>query len=102
MVELTDIPFVQPLAEWIWGEEDAPLCLSEVPFLSGPCFSQLVAKAFGVVIIVASMLNKIPIMRNMINSQSAAGISLNSLYGESLVYANCALYGLLLGHPFTA
>jgi len=102
MVDLIDIPFVQPLAEWIWGEEDAPTCLSEVPFLGVPCVSQLVTKAFGILIIVASMLNKIPIMRNMINSQSAAGISRNSMYGESMVYANCALYGLLSGHPFTA
>jgi len=99
MVGLIDIPFVQPLAEWIWGEGDASTCLSE---LSVPCFSQLVTKAFGIVIIMASMLNKIPIMRNMNNSQSAAGISRNSLYGESMVYANCALYGLLSGHPFTA
>lgn len=102
MVEIIDIPFAMPLAEWIWGEEDALACLSGVPFLSKPCFSQLVAKAFGIVIILASMLNKIPVMRNMINSQSAAGISRNSLYGESMVYANCALYGLLSGHPFTA
>jgi len=102
MVELIDIPFLRPLAEWIWGEEDAPGCMSEVPLLGVPCFSQLVTKAFGIVIIVASMLNKIPIMRNMINSQSAAGISRNSLYGEWMVYANCAVYGFLSGHPFTA
>ena len=101
-MELVDIPFVKPLAEWVWGPEEAPKCLSEVPLLGVPCLSQLVTKAFGVAIIVASMLNKIPIMRNMINSQSAAGISRNSMYGESMVYANCALYGLLSGHPFTA
>ena len=102
MVKLIDIPFVQPLADWVWGEKDSPVCLSELPLLGVDCFSQLVTKAFGIVIILASMLNKIPIMRNMYNSQSAAGISRNSLYGESMVYANCALYGLLSGHPFTA
>lgn len=98
-----DIPFVKPLAEWIWGAEGgAATCLQEAPFLGVDCFSQLVTKAFGILIIVASMLNKIPIMRNMQKSQSAAGISRNALYGETLVYANCALYGLLSGHPFTA
>lgn len=102
MVALVDIPFVQPLAEWIWGAEDAPTCLSEVPFISVPCFSQLMTKALGVAIILGSMLNKIPIMLNMMNSQSAAGISRNSLYGEAMVYSNCAMYGLLSGHPFTA
>ncbi len=102
MVDLIDIPLVKPVAEWIWGPEEAPTCLSEFPLLSVPCISQLAAKALGVLIIVASMLNKIPIMKNMMGSQSAAGISRNSLYGEALVYANSALYGLLSGHPFTA
>ncbi|VEU43604.1 unnamed protein product [Pseudo-nitzschia multistriata] len=102
MVEITDIPFVKPLAEWIWGEEGSSSCLSQVPFLSGPCLSQLLTKALGVLIILASMLNKIPIMVNMLKAQSAAGISRNSLYGEAIVYANCALYGFLSGHPFTA
>lgn len=102
MVEIIDIPFVKPLAEWAWGPEEAPICLSELPLLGMACFSQLLAKAFGIVIIVASMLNKIPIMKNMMSSQSAAGISRNALYGEAMVYANCAMYGLLSGHPFTA
>uniref|UniRef100_A0A7S0UFM2 Mannose-P-dolichol utilization defect 1 protein homolog n=1 Tax=Pseudo-nitzschia delicatissima TaxID=44447 RepID=A0A7S0UFM2_9STRA len=102
MIELIDIPLVKPVAEWIWGLEDAVTCLSEVPLLSAPCLSQLFAKALGVVIIIASCLNKIPIMKNMVSAQSAAGISRNSLYGEALVYANSALYGLLSGHPFTA
>ncbi|OEU15698.1 hypothetical protein FRACYDRAFT_143087, partial [Fragilariopsis cylindrus CCMP1102] len=66
------------------------------------CFSQLLTKAVGVAIIFGSMLNKVPIMRNMINSQSAEGMSRNSLYGELIVYANVAMYSHLLGHPFTA
>lgn len=102
MVQIIDIPFVKPLAEWAWGPDEANVCISELPLLGVACFSQLLAKAFGIVIIVASMLNKIPIMRNMMGSQSAAGISRNALYGEAMVYANCAMYGLLSGHPFTA
>lgn len=102
MVALIDIPLVLPLAEWIWGTEAAPVCLSEIPFLGGSCLSQLLTKALGILIICGSMLNKIPIMINMINAQSAAGISRNSLYGEAMVYANCAMYGFLSGHPFTA
>uniref|UniRef100_A0A7S4EL19 Solute carrier family 66 member 3 n=2 Tax=Pseudo-nitzschia australis TaxID=44445 RepID=A0A7S4EL19_9STRA len=102
MVALIDIPFVQPLAEWIWGEEDASTCLSEVPFISAACFSQLVTKGLGITIIFGSMLNKVPIMVNMIKSQSAAGISRKSLYGEAMVCANSAMYGFLSGFPFTA
>jgi mannose-P-dolichol utilization defect 1 len=110
MVALADIPGVLPLAGWIWGggsgtagEVVSPeMCLSQIPLLSGGCLSQLVAKALGVAIIVGSCLNKVPIMINMLNAKSAAGISGNSLYGEAVVYANGAMYGFLEGHPFTA
>ena len=102
MVELSDFPFVVAVAEFIWGESAALTCLAEAPFLGSDCLGRLATKAFGILIIVASMLNKIPIMRNMTQSKSAAGISRVSLYGESMVYANCAMYGFLSGHPFTA
>eukprot|EP00536_Pseudo-nitzschia_multiseries_P007973 jgi/Psemu1/256770/estExt_Genewise1Plus.C_1930037 len=90
------------MAEWVWGEEDAPTCLSKFPLIGASCFSLLVTKALGIAIILASMTNKVPIMANMMKAQSAAGISRNSLYGEAVVYANSALYGFLSGHPFTA
>jgi len=102
MVDPLNTSLMKSLAEWIWGADNSTACLQEVPFLGMDCFSQLVTKAVGILIIVASMLNKIPIMRNMKKSQSAAGISRNSLYGELMVYSNCALYGFLSGHPFTA
>jgi hypothetical protein len=54
-------------------------CLSQLPLLGMPCFSQLLTKALGVAIILGSMLNKVPIMINMLRAQSAAGISRNSL-----------------------
>lgn len=107
MVALIDIPFVLPLAEWIWGADASSdvspeICLSQVPLISVSCFSQLFTKALGVAIILGSCLNKVPIMINMMKSQSAAGISRSSLYGEAVVYANGAMYGFLEGHPFTA
>ena len=91
-MKITDIPLVVPLADWIWGsttmkkDDDDDIvvvspdvCLSQLPFLGMPCFSQLLTKALGVAIILGSMLNKVPIMINMLRSQSAAGISRNSL-----------------------
>jgi mannose-P-dolichol utilization defect protein 1 len=107
MVALIDIPLVLPLAKWIWGgavtEEVSPeICVEQIPFISSGCFTPLLTKALGVVVILGSCLNKIPIMLNMMKTQSAAGISRNSLYGEALVYGSCALYGFLSGHPFTA
>jgi mannose-P-dolichol utilization defect protein 1 len=107
MVAITDIPFVVPLAEWIWAadksEDVSPeICLSQVPIISSGCFSQLLTKALGMAIILGSCLNKMPIMINMMNNKSAAGISRNSLYGEAIVYACGVFYGFLEGHPFTA
>ena len=65
---LKDLPLVMPLANWIWSSE-AELCLDEIPFLGGQCFSLLLTKALGTGIILGSCLNKTPIMRNMMQSQ---------------------------------
>lgn len=104
MVDLSTLPLVMPLAAWIWeGSEASPeVCVSEIPFLSSECFSQLVAKALGVLIILGSCVNKVPLIMNMMNSKSAAGISRNSLYGEALVYACGVLYGFLFQYPFSS
>ena len=115
-VTITDL--INWFATWVWGsgtkgdgeddgtasDEDfsAEICLSQVPFLSVPCLTQLLSKGLGLAIIAGSCLNKIPIMVNMMKSQSAAGISRNSLYGEAIVYANGAMYGYLYGYPFTS
>jgi hypothetical protein len=69
-MKLQDIPLVMTLAEWIWGGDkaehvSAEFCLSEFPFFSSGCFSQLLTKALGTAIILGSCLNKTPIMMNM-------------------------------------
>jgi hypothetical protein len=85
MVTLQDLPFVSAIAEWIWGgtvqnEKISPdICLSQLPLLGMDCFKQLLSKCLGLAIIGGSMLNKLPIMINMWSSQSASGISRNSL-----------------------
>ncbi|KAG7351072.1 PQ loop repeat domain containing protein [Nitzschia inconspicua] len=107
MVTLQDVPFVSAIAKWIWGgaqnEKVSPdICISQFPFLHIECFKQLLSKCLGLAIIGGSMLNKLPIMINMWGSQSASGISRNSLYGEAVVYANGSLYGYLLQYPFSS
>jgi len=120
MVKLQDLPLVMPMAEWVWGvsttasslEDDntidqavtvsAEICLDMFPFFNGACFSQLLTKALGVAIILGACLNKAPIMRNMLQAQSAAGFSRLGMYSETLVYANGAAYGMLESHPVTA
>jgi len=114
---LLDIPFIVALAEWVWTvemtEEDegapvvlpktsAELCLSTLPLMNGDCWSQLIVKGLGIAIILGACLNKAPIIRNILANQAAAGLSRASIYGETLMYANSAAYGQLLGHPFSA
>lgn len=85
MVTLGELPFVSAIAEWIWGGSvqnetvSADICLSQLPFLHMECLKQLLTKGLGMAIIGGSMLNKLPIMINMWSSQSASGISRNSL-----------------------
>mmetsp|Transcript_3546 Transcript_3546/g.7345 ORF Transcript_3546/g.7345 Transcript_3546/m.7345 type:complete len:268 (+) Transcript_3546:92-895(+) len=112
MVQLEDLPFVIPLAEWVWGADPSNdvsphMCIDHLPFSLGPfigggCLSQLITKGLGVAIILGSCLNKTPIMANMMQSKSSVGFSRVSMYSESFVYANGAAYGLLASHPVTA
>jgi len=104
---LLESPVVVSLATWVWGdaesEASASVCLKGFPFwMPMACWSQLVVKGLGVGIILGSCLNKLPIIRNILSSHSAVGLSRPSVYGEIVVYANCALYGLLEHHPFSA
>ena len=111
-MKLQDIPFVLPLAEWVWGADTSTqvspdICLDHIPFglgefIGGGCLSQLITKGLGVAIILGSCLNKTPIMANMMASKSSAGFSRIAMYSESFVYANGAAYGILESHPLTA
>ena len=80
----------------------AEQCLEAVPLMPGGCWSRLIAKGLGLAIIVGACISKTPMMLNLWNSQSAAGLSKQSLYGEVVLVANSAAYGMLQGHAFTA
>jgi mannose-P-dolichol utilization defect protein 1 len=102
---LLDVPLVVSLAEWVWGGDpdvSPDFCVKNLPFMNLECWSRLIVKGLGIAIILGSCLNKAPVMVNIMNAKSTRGLSSVAIYGETLVYANGALYGLLLGHPFTA
>jgi hypothetical protein len=104
---LLDVPLVMSLAAWTWGQNSddqvsAELCVETLPFMNGGCWSQLVVKGLGIAIIAGACFNKAPIMINILNSKSTAGLSRTALYGESICTANAAFYGMLEGHPLTA
>lgn len=111
-MKLQDVPFVLPIAVWVWSADSSDLvspelCLDHLPFglgdfIGGGCLSQLITKALGVAIILGSCLNKTPIMANMMNSKSSVGFSRMAMYSETFVYANGAAYGILEAHPLTA
>jgi mannose-P-dolichol utilization defect protein 1 len=104
MIDFANLPLAMPLAVLFWGGSDVSpeACLADLPFLGGACLSQLLAKALGLAIILGSCINKVPLVRNMKNSKSAAGISRNSLYGEALVYGCGVYYGLLQNYPVSS
>lgn len=102
---LTDLPIVIYIATWVWGEDTTVTpqkCLDTLPIMLGPCWTGLLAKGIGVAIILAACINKLPIILNLLSSRSAEGTPSSAVYGETLVYANSAVYGWLNQHPFTA
>jgi len=112
---------VRLFANWAWDNHPSPdvapeICLpifggtttslASVPGLlivmSVPCFLQLLSKAAGMLMILGACLNKAPIVFNLMKSKSAEGMSRVAIYLDLIVNANCAMYGMLEGHPFTA
>ena len=94
-------------SEYIWGsaldESVSPeICVASLPYLQSNCLSILVTKMIGCVIIFGAFMNKAPIFFNIYKTQSGAGISMGSVYAESIMYSNAAFYGILRGNPFTS
>lgn len=104
---LLEIPIIASSARWIWGVDEADgvspkICLESLPFMNQGCWSGLLVKIVGVAIICGSFLNKAPVIRNILASKSTVGLARFSVYGETVVYANCAFYGILEGLPISA
>jgi mannose-P-dolichol utilization defect 1 len=103
---LLEIPLVMSLAEWIWGGDSgdgaATFCVESLPWMNSECWSRLIVKGLGIAIILGACLNKAPVMLNIMRAKSTQGLSSTAVYGETLVYANGAFYGMLSGHPITA
>lgn len=94
-------------SEYIWSNAldktvNPEVCVASLPFLEYNCFTVLITKLIGIAIICFSSINKAPVFFNIINTQSGAGISMNSIYAESIMYSNAAFYGILRGNPFTS
>lgn len=102
---LFDSPLVVSLAEWVWGKDphvSPDFCINILPWMDTACWSGLIVKGLGIAIILGSFLSKAPVMLNIMNAKSTKGLSSVAIYGETLLYVNGALYGLLSGHPITA
>lgn len=107
MGALANNPFILSLAAWAWESDPSPLvtpttCLESLPLLSTPCLTRLIAKGIGIGIILASCINKAPVLRNILKAKSVAGLSVGGSYGEVIMYSNAAFYNILRGNPFTA
>lgn len=94
-------------SEYVWGsaldENVTPeICVASLPFLESNCLSVLITKVIGLAIICFASINKAPVFFNILNTQSGAGISMGSVYAETIMYSNAAFYGVLRGNPFTS
>lgn len=95
-------------SEWAWGggnggpEVTPDICLSSLPFFTGPCLSSLITKLIGLAIIAGACLNKLPVLLSVRSNQSVAGFATSAIYGEVIMYSNSVNYGVLRGNPFTA
>jgi len=115
MIDKSSVRTIEKIAinigNQIWGsdttaEVNSGICLMDFPRnlmnISSPCLTTLLAKLLGLAIIAGACLNKAPIIRNVLVNQSVAGLSLQALYGEVIMYGNSAMYGYLQNAPFTA
>ena len=88
-------------AVWAWGDNPNPevspeVCLSNLlPIPPVPCIFALAAKAIGLAIIAGAVLNKAPVIINILSNKSVAGMSAAAVYAETIMYANSALYSFL-------
>lgn len=83
---LTVVLFLSLFAE-ILGDDDHvsfTSCLETVPFMNGPCWSHLIVKGLGILIILGACLSKAPVMLNIFNSKSSEGLSRGAAYGEAI------------------
>jgi mannose-P-dolichol utilization defect protein 1 len=103
---LLKAPGIMALAAWVWGNDpdvtSPEHCLASLPWMPEACWSRLLVKALGLLIILGSFLNKLPIILNIWRSRSTAGLSRASVYGEIAIYLTGALYGALEGYPISA
>ena len=95
------------LARWVWEDDPDPtvspeVCLEAIPFMPEGCWGRLIAKGLGIGIILGACISKVPMIVNLWQSKSTAGLSKQGLYAEVVLVANTAAYGMLEGHPFTS
>lgn len=108
MEALKESPIVVAFADWVWGGEASSdvvspeVCLQHIPLLTGGCFTGLLVKGIGVAIIVLAFLNKAPVIRNIVKSQSAVGFTQLGVYSDIILVSNCAFYGFFNQQPITA
>ena len=117
MKSFLGLPWLVSFAEWIWTVDvdidvdpddehvvavSAEFCLSSLPWMNGDCWKRLIVKGLGVAIILGACLNKAPVIRNIVSNRAAVGLSRGAIYGETLMYANSAAYGMLSHFPFSA
>jgi hypothetical protein len=78
------VVIIMSLIGSVLAEDLFSSCSKILPFMNGQCWSQLIVKVLGIAIILGSFFSKAPVMINIINSKSSAGLSRTSAYGEAI------------------
>lgn len=71
-------------------------------FISAPCFKALLSKGLGIGIIAGSVLVKVPQIMKILNSKSAEGLSIVSIFLDLMAITFHMSYSFVSGFPFSA
>ncbi len=87
----------------LFGEEMAERCVATVAmldfegFVTGGCAKQLAAKGLGFLMILMSVVIKMPMIYCVVKDKSVFGLSKFSLLSDMLLFSHAAFYGYLKG-----
>ncbi|XP_061664783.1 mannose-P-dolichol utilization defect 1 protein-like isoform X2 [Syngnathoides biaculeatus] len=95
-------PFQGRLLEFIMPQACSEAFFLRSDFADGPCMKTLLSKGLGTVIILGSMLVKLPQIVKLLAAKSAEGVSFPSLLGELLAITGSLAYAVAHGFPFSA
>ncbi|XP_077401264.1 mannose-P-dolichol utilization defect 1 protein-like isoform X1 [Vanacampus margaritifer] len=95
-------PFEGLLLEYLLPQSCSDAFFLRFNFMYGPCLKILLSKCLGTIIILGSMLVKLPQIMKLLGAKNAEGVSFLSLLGELLAITGSLAYSVARSFPFSA